>query len=371
MLTADFHFDLPESSIAQEPLPRGTSRLLVLDDDGEGRHRKVADLPDLLREGDLLVVNDTKVIPARLYGVRPPGGGKTELLLVEKTGPRTWRALGRPGKRLRPGTRVDFPGSEIYAEIGDRLDEGQIEVRFSVEVESHLRSLGHVPLPPYIRRQDRDEDHDTYQTVYAKHEGAVAAPTAGLHFNDEILGRLTAKGVRRAAVTLHVGIGTFKPVTAEKVEDHPMDEERYVLSPETVAAIEETRARGGRVVAVGTTVVRTLESAARNVAAGKPLEPGSDRTRLFITPGFEFRVVDALLTNFHLPCSTLLMLVPALAGADNEIGRDRVLAAYRQAVETGYRFYSYGDAMFLSRNGGLNRSGGLDPDASVDAARQV
>ena len=303
----------------------------------------------MLRPGDLLVVNDTRVIPARLYGTRPPAGGKTELLLVEKIGPRTWRALGRPGKRLRPGTRVDFPGSEIHAEIGERLDEGQIEVRFSTEIEPHLEELGHVPLPPYIRREDRREDHTTYQTVYARHDGAVAAPTAGLHFNEEILGALEARGVERAAVTLHVGIGTFKPVTAERVEDHPMDEERYVLGRDTVDAIEACRARGGRVVAVGTTVVRTLESAAACVAPGAPLPAGPGRTRLFITPGYDFQVVDALLTNFHLPCSTLIMLVSALAGKTPQTGRDRVLSAYREAVREGYRFYSYGDAMFLER----------------------
>lgn len=349
MLTADFHFDLPESSIAQEPVPRGTSRLLALDFDGPERHRKIVNLPSLLQPGDLLVVNDTRVIPARLFGTRPPGGGKAELLLVEKIGPRTWRALGRPGKRLRPGTRIDFEGSEIYAEIGERSGEGQIEVRFSAEIEPHLDNLGHVPLPPYIRREDRDEDLRTYQTVYARHDGAVAAPTAGLHFNQEILSALEARGVERAAVTLHVGIGTFKPVTAEKVEDHPMDEERYVLSPDTVAAIEACRARGGRVVAVGTTVVRTLESAAAQVEPGAHLPPGPGRTRLFITPGYEFRVVDGLLTNFHLPCSTLIMLVSALAGRTPETGRDRVLAAYEEAVREGYRFYSYGDAMFLQR----------------------
>ena len=349
MLTADFHFDLPESSIAQEPVPRGSGRLLVLDRQGDERHRQISDLPEFLRPGDLLVVNDTRVIPARLFGTRPPNGGKAELLLVEKTGPRTWRALGRPGKRLRPGTRVDFPDSPVHAEIGERLDEGQIEVRFSVEIEPHLESLGHVPLPPYIRREDRQEDHRAYQTVYARHDGAVAAPTAGLHFNEEILDALTARGVERAAVTLHVGIGTFKPVTADKVEDHPMDEERYILGADTVRAVEACRARGGRVVAVGTTVVRTLESAARLVEPGAPLPEGPGRTRLFITPGFDFRVVDALLTNFHLPCSTLLMLVSALAGRDMEQGRDRVLAAYREAVDAGYRFYSYGDAMFLER----------------------
>ena len=349
MLTSDFDFELPESAIAQEPMPRGQSRLLLLDAQGPTRHRHIRDLPSVLRAGDLLVVNDTRVIPARLYGTRPPGGGKTELLLIEKTGPKTWIAVGRPGKRLRPRTRVEFPGSTIFAEVSKRLDEGRLEIRFSEEIEPHLDTLGHVPLPPYIRRQDRADDHETYQTVYAEHDGAVAAPTAGLHFTQELLDQLQDLGVERAAVTLHVGIGTFKPVTADRVEDHAMDTERYILSQETVNAIGRTRARGGRIVAVGTTAVRTLESAADTEGT---LHPGSERTRLFITPGYRFRVVDALLTNFHLPCSTLLMLVSALAGQTFETGRDRVLAAYREAVAEGYRFYSYGDAMFLERNGG-------------------
>lgn len=352
MLTRDFHFDLPEASIAQEPLPRGQSRLLVLDAEDADRHRQVEELPSLLRAGDLLVVNDTRVIPARLYGRRPPNGGKVELLLVEKLGLRDWRSLGRPGKRLRPGTRIDLDGSTVSAEVVERLEEGQLKIRFSEPIEPHLSDLGHVPLPPYIRRGDRRQDHDTYQTVYARHDGAVAAPTAGLHFNDAMLAGLETAGVKRVAVTLHVGIGTFKPVTADHVADHVMDEERYVVSPEAAAAIADTRARGGRVVAVGTTVVRTLESAAlaaSEAGRAEPVAVGDGRSRLFITPGFEFRVVDALLTNFHLPGSTLLMLVSALAGSTPERGRDRVLAAYDEAVAAGYRFYSYGDAMFVRR----------------------
>ena len=346
MLTSDFDFELPESSIAQEPLPRGQSRLLVLDETGSGRHRSVSDLTRILQPEDLLVVNDTRVIPARLFGVRPPHGGKVELLLIEKTGPKAWRALGRPGKRLKPGTRIDFPGSSVWAESRSRLDDGQISIRFSEEIEPHLEDLGHVPLPPYIRRADHEQDHTTYQTVYARHDGAVAAPTAGLHFSEALLAELESRGVERAAVTLHVGIGTFRPVTADRVEEHAMDEERYTVPQATVDAIRRTRDRGGRVVAVGTTVVRTLESSIDD--QGRPTA-GSGRSRLFITPGYDFKVVDALLTNFHLPRSTLLMLVSALAGRSLEQGRDRVIQAYREAVEAGYRFYSYGDAMFLER----------------------
>ncbi len=352
MLTSDFDFELPESAIAQEPLPRGQSRLLVLDEKGSGRHRSIADLTDILRPKDLLVVNDTRVIPARLFGVRPPHGGKVELLLIEKTGPKTWRALGRPGKRLKPGARIDFPGSidlpgtAVWAESLSRLEDGQISIRFSEEIEPHLEALGHVPLPPYIRRPDQEQDHTTYQTVYARHDGAVAAPTAGLHFSESLLAELESRGVERAAVTLHVGIGTFRPVTADRVTEHVMDEERYTVPQATVDAIQRTRNRGGRVVAVGTTVVRTLESSSDD--QGRPAA-GSGRSRLFITPGFDFKVVDALLTNFHLPRSTLLMLVSALAGRTLDQGRDRVLAAYREAVDSGYRFYSYGDAMFVER----------------------
>ena len=358
MLTSDFDFELPESSIAQEPKARGQSRLLLLDDPGPGRHRLISDLTTILRPEDLLVVNDTRVIPARLFGVRPPQGGKVELLLIEKTGPMTWRALGRPGKRLRPGTRIDFPGSPVWAESRARLDDGQISVRFSEEIEPHLENLGHVPLPPYIRRADHENDHTTYQTVYARHDGAVAAPTAGLHFSESLLEQLENRGVERAAVTLHVGIGTFRPVTADRVEDHAMDEERFTVPQATVDAVQRVKSRGGRVVAVGTTVVRTLESA---VDAHGRLTAGSGRSRLFITPGFDFKVIDALLTNFHLPRSTLLMLVSALAGRDSARGRDRVLAAYREAVDAGYRFYSYGDAMFLERD----RWAGLHPEIPI------
>ncbi|HYH46483.1 MAG TPA: tRNA preQ1(34) S-adenosylmethionine ribosyltransferase-isomerase QueA [Thermoanaerobaculia bacterium] len=376
MLTRDFDFDLPAGSIAQEPAPRGESRLLVLDRQGAERHRQVRDLPALLRSGDLLVVNDTRVLPARLFGRRAKqpgqddqetGGGRIELLLVEKTGPREWDVLAKPGRRTRPGTVIELTDSTgadakvgLTAEVLAKAGDGRHRVRFSEEVEPHLERIGHVPLPPYIKRPhgasgaDKTNeageagDRAAYQTVYAREAGAIAAPTAGLHFSEALLAELRAQGVEIAAVTLHVGIGTFKPVTAELVHEHRMERERYTVPEETAAALAAVRSRGGRVVAVGTTVVRTLESAALQVPAG-PLATqcdvlaGAGATDLFIVPGFRFQVVDVLLTNFHLPRSTLLMLVSAFAG------QERVLAAYREAVAAGYRFYSYGDAMLAER----------------------
>ena len=386
---SDFDFELPSASIAQQPAERGRSRLLVAGEaDHAARHRAISDLPEILRPGDLLVVNDTRVLPARIFSRRWPGGGKIELLLVEKLGTRTWEALAKPARRVRPGTVLELEGG-LEAEVVAVGEGGRRSLRFAKDVEPHLERFGHVPLPPYIRRDDDAADRESYQTVYARHPGAIAAPTAGLHFTPEILDALEARGIARAAVTLHVGYGTFKPVTVTRVEEHRMDRERYLISEETAAAIRKTRASGGRIVAVGTTVVRTLESAAsaplrgdaasaprrgdaasaplrgdaasaplRGDAASAPLRGdaalaaasedgevpvGAGVTDLFITPGFRFRVVDALVTNFHLPRSTLLMLVSAFAG------RRRVLAAYEEAVARGYRFYSYGDAMFLER----------------------
>ena len=329
MLTRDFDYELPEERIAQEPAPRGESRLLVLDAEGPQRHRRVRDLPGLLRPGDLLVLNDTRVIPARLYGRR--GEGRMEILLVEKLGDLEWEALVRPGRRARPGTEILFEG--LAAEVLDKRED-RYRLRFSEPVESHLDRLGHIPLPPYIHRPDEASDRDRYQTVFARTPGAIAAPTAGLHFTERLLEEIAAAGIGIARVTLHVGIGTFKPVSAERIEDHRMDRERYEVGEETAEAIRRTRESGGRIVAVGTTVVRTLESSAGTA--------GSGSTELFITPGFRFRVVDVLLTNFHLPRSTLLMLVSAFAG------RERVLAAYEEAIREGYRFYSYGDAMLVT-----------------------
>lgn len=341
MRLSDFDFELPAEAIAQEARPRGTSRLLVLDALGEARHRTVADLPRLLRQGDLLVVNDTRVVPARLFAERRDTGGRVELLLVERRGPCEWLALTRPAKRLHPGTKLGFPGSALSAEIVESAPGGARWLRFDTPPEPHLEAIGHVPLPPYIRRGDRLDDRERYQTVYARAPGSIAAPTAGLHFTPELLAELEAAGITRAAVTLHVGLGTFKPVAVEDLSQHRMHAERYEIPTATAEAIAATRAAGGRVVAVGTTVVRTLETAA-GLAAGGGLA-GGGASELFILPGFRFQVVDVLLTNFHLPRSTLLMLVAAFAG------RERVLAAYREAVEQGYRFYSYGDAMLLER----------------------
>ena len=354
MKTADFDYHLPPERIAQRPAPRGTSRLLVLDAEGDARHRTIDALPSLLRPDDLVVVNDTRVIPARLTGQRLPGGGRAELLLLapdeQADHPWTWHAMMRPAKRMRPGTRLRFiedngtAGGGLEATVVTRGEGGRGTVSFDVAPEPWLERLGHVPLPPYIRRPDDQLDQSDYQTVFARAPGAVAAPTAGLHFSPALLDALDARGIRRAAVTLHVGLGTFLPVTADSVDDHVMETERYEVTTSTVEAIAETRQRGGRVVAIGTTVVRTLESAAREVPLDTDkLTTGTGRTNLFIVPGYSFQVVDALLTNFHLPKSTLLMMISALAG------RDRVLDAYHEAIRAQYRFYSYGDAMLLTR----------------------
>jgi S-adenosylmethionine:tRNA ribosyltransferase-isomerase len=339
VLTRDFDYELPPESIAQQPVPRGESRLLVLDREGAERHRRVRDLPELLRPGDLLVLNNTRVIPARLFG-RRPGGGQIEILLTGKAGERDWDALVKPGRRARPGTVIELDAG-LTAEVIEKEESGRHRLRFCEPVEPHLDRLGHVPLPPYIQRPDDAADRERYQTVYARHPGAIAAPTAGLHFSAELLQEIAAAGIETAEVTLHVGLGTFKPVSVERIEEHRMDRERYEVPEEAAEAIRRARHRGGRVVAVGTTVVRTLESAA--IAGGGEVLPGSGSTELFITPGFRFQAVDVLLTNFHLPRSTLLMLVSAFAG------RERILAAYEEAVREGYRFYSYGDAMLAER----------------------
>lgn len=340
MRTTDFDYTLPAERIAQHPAPRGTSRLLVLDNRGARRHQRITDLPNLLEPGDLLVVNDTRVIPARLFARRGATGGRVELLLLEKLDERDWECLARPGRRLRPGLELDFD-DRLRAEVVNRAEGGRIVLRFSSPVEPHLDELGHVPLPPYIQRPDDAADRHLYQTVFARRPGAVAAPTAGLHFTPEILADLERRGIETVRLTLHVGIGTFRPVSAERVADHQMDTERYDVPAATAATIERTRRAGGRIVAVGTTVVRTLEATARG-SHGQVL-PGAGRTDIFITPGFRFQVVDLLVTNFHLPRSTLLMLVSALAG------REKMLSAYQEAIAHGYRFYSYGDAMLVSR----------------------
>jgi len=338
VLTSDFDYDLPPASIAQEPAPRGESRLLVIDRPAPERHSRVKDLPRRLRPGDLLVLNDTRVIPARLYG-QSAGGGRMEILLIEKIAEREWEALVKPGKRARPGAVIEIAEGLAAEVVGKRED--RYLLRFSEPVEPHLDRLGHIPLPPYIHRPDTPEDRERYQTVYASRPGAVAAPTAGLHFSEELLREIADAGIEIARVTLHVGIGTFKPVDAERIEEHRMERERYEIGEEAAEAVRRARESGRRIVAVGTTVVRTLEGAA--VDGSGEVRAGSGATGLFITPGFRFQVVDALLTNFHLPRSTLLMLVSAFAG------RERVLAAYEEAIREGYRFYSYGDAMLAER----------------------
>jgi S-adenosylmethionine:tRNA ribosyltransferase-isomerase len=338
VLTADFDYRLPAERIAQRPLPRGEARLLVLDAVGEERHRRVRDLPELLRPGDLLVVNDTRVLPARLFA-RAPGGAEVELLLVERRAETEWDALVKPGRRARPGARLALAAG-LEVEVLATSADGRRRLRFSSPIEPHLDRLGHVPLPPYIKRPDEPADRERYQTIFAQKPGAIAAPTAGLHFTPELLTALAARGVERSALTLHVGIGTFKPVTTELVHEHRMERERFVIPPDLAAAVARTRGRGGRVVAVGTTVARALEGSA--LLSGGSILAGEGATDLFITPGHRFLVVDLLFTNFHLPRSTLLMLVAAFAG------REPVLAAYREAVERGYRFYSYGDAMLVA-----------------------
>lgn len=339
MQIKDFDYTLPASLIASEPLPRGRSRLLVVGDDGPLRHQGIFDLPQLLQPGDVMVVNNTRVIPARLFGVREGTGGRIELLLIEKLADCDWQVLLKPARRLRPGVRLVLD-PELAATVTTQPIEGRATIRFSRPVEDLLARLGHVPLPPYIRRPDTPTDRERYQTVYASIPGAIAAPTAGLHFAGADLTALRGAGIEIVELTLHVGMGTFRPVDVARVEDHRMDEERYRIGAETCARIATARHRGGRVVAVGTTVVRALESAAE--CSGE-LAARNGRTDLFIYPGYAFRCVDVLLTNFHLPRSTLIMLVCAFGGTE------RVMAAYEEAIRHEYRFYSYGDAMLVER----------------------
>jgi S-adenosylmethionine:tRNA ribosyltransferase-isomerase len=344
MRVADFDYQLPEELIAQAPVsPRDASRLLHLPAAGPAEHRAFADLPDLLRAGDLLVLNDTRVTPARLVGSKEGTGGKVEMLLVDPIGgelPRRWRALGQASKAVRLGARLRF--GDLGAEVVQVEGEGFYQLlldREGDELAAALARNGRLPLPPYIRREPTAEDAERYQTIFARSPGSAAAPTAGLHFTAAVLERLAARGVERTAVTLHVGPGTFLPVRGDSVEGHRMHQERYLAPPEAARAVEACRARGGRVVAAGTTAVRALESAWRE----ERLHAGAGLTALFIRPGHAFGAVDVLLTNFHLPRSTLLMLVCAFGG------RARVLAAYAEAVRLRYRFFSYGDAMLLER----------------------
>jgi S-adenosylmethionine:tRNA ribosyltransferase-isomerase len=360
----DFDYSLPPAQIAQRPLDRrDASRLLELHRaKGTLKDRLFSDLPDLLRGDELLVLNNTRVIPARLFGRRagvhaqPPSRatrrehltGKVEIFLTRQHDPQTWEALVRPGRKMQTGERVLFGEGELEAEVISRGDLGLRTLRFvsrdTHSVSENLERLGHVPLPPYIHRTDEGYDRERYQTVFAKQPGAIAAPTAGLHFTPEILEKIRARGVEICEVTLEVGLGTFQPVHTETLEAHVMHAESYDISPESAQRIKEARAASRPIVAVGTTVVRALEAGALRAAeAGSPelLLSGRADAKLFIYPGFHFRVVDALLTNFHLPRSTLLALVCAFAGCEN------VLAAYRQAVQSGFRFYSYGDCMLI------------------------
>ncbi len=341
MLVSDFDYELPPELIAQHPpAERGQSRLLVIPRDaGPLEHRRFEDLPEYLRPGDCLVLNDTKVLPARLVG-RRASGGQVELLLLRPVGEGLWEALGKPARRLRAGERLKF-GPELAAQIVAVGGEGLRTVRLEHEGDllPVLERVGQMPLPPYIRRDHPEaDDASRYQTVYAERPGAVAAPTAGLHFTEGLLQRIAEQGVSMARLTLHVGLGTFRPISVERLEEHVMHAEWYRVHPEAADAINAARAAGGRIVAVGTTVVRTLESVADEAGV---VHPGEGSTNLFITPGFRFRVVDALLTNFHLPRSTLLVLVSAFAG------RERILAAYQEAIAARYRFYSYGDATLV------------------------
>ena len=358
MNVADFDFELPEELIAQEPAPvRGGSRLMAIDrSSGRITHLTFSDLPSLLRPGDLLVVNDTRVFPARLIGTRLPGGGAAECFLIRPAVPAhgssseggdTWIALVHPGQRLREGSRMEFvaaaTGAVLHAEVVGRHFHGRRTVRLWTDDGSSVRetidAIGHVPLPPYIKRADELNDRDRYQTVYARHRGSIAAPTAGLHFTPEMLAVLDGKGVERASVTLHVGYGTFQPIRVDSVEQHEMEAEHYEVSAAAAALLTNAKKENRRIIAVGTTTTRTLESL--SVSADGAVTPGSGETALFIHPGHAFRLVAGLITNFHLPKSSLLMLVSAFAG------RETILAAYRDAVANRYRFYSYGDAMII------------------------
>lgn len=340
MNVKDFYFDLPEELIAQDPLEkRDNSRLMVLDQKtGEIEHKVFYEIIEELQAGDCLVINDTKVIPARLYGVKEDTGAQIEVLLLKRRDKDLWEVLVKPGKKARPGAVIVFGDGQLKGEIVDIVDEGNRLIRFQYEgiFEEVLDRLGEMPLPPYITHKLQDKNR--YQTVYAKYEGSAAAPTAGLHFTEELLAKIQEKGVNIARVTLHVGLGTFRPVKVENVLEHHMHSEFWMVSEETAELVNRTKAEGGRVIAVGTTSCRTIESASTEDGV---LHAGSGWTEIFIYPGYKFKVLDGLITNFHLPESTLIMLVSALAG------REHVLHAYETAVEERYRFFSFGDAMFL------------------------
>lgn len=340
MNVKDFYFDLPQELIAQDPLEdRASSRLLVLErETGEVTHRKFRDILGYLNPGDCLVINDTKVIPARLIGSREGTNAKIEVLLLKRKENDIWETLVKPGKKAKPGTVICFGDRLLKGTVIDVVEEGNRLIQFSYDgiFEEILDRLGQMPLPPYITHQLQDKNR--YQTVYAKHEGSAAAPTAGLHFTKELLQEIEDKGVKLAHVTLHVGLGTFRPVKVENVLDHHMHSEFYMVEESEAEKINQTKRDGGRVICVGTTSCRTIESASDENGI---LKAGSGWTDIFIYPGYQFKILDCLITNFHLPESTLVMLVSALAG------REHVLAAYEEAVKERYRFFSFGDAMFI------------------------
>lgn len=338
---SDFYFDLPQELIAQDPLEdRSSSRLLVLDKNtGEISHHIFRDIIDYLHPGDCLVLNNTKVIPARLLGEREGTGGHVEVLLLKRKEADVWETLVKPGRKCKPGQRLTFGDGLLKAEVLETVEEGNRLIRFEYEgiFEEVLDKLGEMPLPPYITHKLKDKNR--YQTVYAKYEGSAAAPTAGLHFTQELLHQIADKGIKIAYVTLHVGLGTFRPVKEENVLEHHMHSEYYQVTEEAANTINETKKNGGRVICVGTTSCRTVESAADEQGM---VQPGCGNTEIFIYPGYRFKVLDALITNFHLPESTLVMLVSALAG------REHILHAYEEAIREKYRFFSFGDAMFIA-----------------------
>ena len=343
MKTSDFYYDLPQELIAQDPLEdRSASRLMVLDKKtGKIQHHIFKEIVNYLNPGDCLVINDTKVIPARLYGAKVGTDAKIEVLLLKRKENNIWETLVKPGKKAKIGTKISFGEGLLIGEVVDIVEEGNRLIQFTYEgiFEEILDKLGQMPLPPYITHQLKDKNR--FQTVYAKHDGSAAAPTAGLHFTPELLEEIRAKGVNIAHVTLHVGLGTFRPVKVEDVTQHHMHSEFYVVEEDQAALINETKKKGGKIISVGTTSLRTLESASTEDGI---LKAGSGWTDIFIYPGYRFKIVDRLITNFHLPESTLIMLVSALAG------KEHIMAAYEEAVKDKYRFFSFGDAMFITED---------------------
>lgn len=340
MNTSDFYYDLPQELIAQEPIyPRDTSRLLVLHKEtGNIEHKTFRDILNYLNPGDCLVLNNTKVIPARLYGIKEGTQSSIEFLLLTRKPNDIWEVMLRPGKKAKPGSRFIFGGGELVAEVMEIVEGGNRLVKFSYEgvFENILDRLGNMPLPPYIKKELKDKER--YQTVYSKHEGSAAAPTAGLHFTDDLLEEIEKKGVKLAYITLHVGLGTFRPVKVTNIEEHKMHSEYYDISRESADMINSSKEKGKRIICVGTTSTRTIESAAD---ADGIISEKKGWTDIFIYPGYKFKCTDALITNFHLPESTLMMLVSALAG------KDKIMNAYKEAVNLEYRFFSFGDAMLI------------------------